>query len=40
MPRRPPPPAAPARTLFGTDGVRGVANLPPMTPEKIGRAHV
>ncbi len=31
----------PARTLFGTDGVRGVANEPPMTPElalALGRA--
>jgi phosphoglucosamine mutase len=30
-----------ARTLFGTDGVRGVANIDPMTPEmalRIGRA--
>ena len=31
----------PTRTLFGTDGVRGVANEPPMTPElalALGRA--
>ena len=30
-----------ARTLFGTDGVRGVANVDPMTPEmalRLGRA--
>jgi phosphoglucosamine mutase len=30
-----------ARKLFGTDGVRGVANVPPMTPEialRLGRA--
>ena len=29
------------RKLFGTDGVRGVANEPPMTPEvalRLGRA--
>jgi len=28
--------------LFGTDGIRGVANLHPMTAEmaQIGRAHV
>jgi phosphoglucosamine mutase len=35
-----PPPAA-ERKLFGTDGVRGVANEPPMTPEvalRLGRA--
>jgi phosphoglucosamine mutase len=34
-------PAAKARKLFGTDGVRGVANLEPMTSEtamKLGRA--
>jgi phosphoglucosamine mutase len=33
--------AAPARELFGTDGIRGVANEHPMTPElalKLGRA--
>ena len=33
--------AAPARRLFGTDGVRGEANVPPMTPEmalRLGRA--
>ncbi len=32
---------APARRLFGTDGVRGEANVPPMTPEmalRLGRA--
>lgn len=31
----------PARALFGTDGIRGVANEPPMTPElalRLGRA--
>ena len=31
----------PTRTLFGTDGIRGVANEPPMTPElalALGRA--
>jgi phosphoglucosamine mutase len=31
----------PARKLFGTDGIRGVANEPPMTPEsalRLGRA--
>ncbi|AKT38770.1 phosphoglucosamine mutase [Chondromyces crocatus] len=31
----------PLRKLFGTDGVRGVANVPPMTPEmalRLGRA--
>ncbi len=36
-------PRAAARHLFGTDGVRGVANLDPMTPEialKIGQAAV
>ena len=36
----PPPPPTP-RTLFGTDGVRGVANEFPMTPEmalRLGRA--
>ena len=30
-----------ARKLFGTDGVRGVANVEPMTPEtalRLGRA--
>ena len=35
------PPAAEARRLFGTDGVRGVANVAPMTPEmalRLGRA--
>jgi len=34
-------PDAPARTLFGTDGVRGVANVHPMTSEmalRLGRA--
>jgi phosphoglucosamine mutase len=34
-------PAAPARRLFGTDGIRGVANEHPMTPElalQLGRA--
>ena len=33
--------AAVKRRLFGTDGVRGVANQPPMTPEmalSLGRA--
>jgi phosphomannomutase len=33
--------AAPARKLFGTDGIRGVANVHPMTPEiamKVGAA--
>src|SRR6266545_2074043 len=33
--------APPARRLFGTDGVRGVANVPPMTAEmalQLGRA--
>jgi phosphoglucosamine mutase len=38
-PRSTPP--APERRLFGTDGIRGVANEPPMTPEvalKLGRA--
>ena len=25
--------AEPARKLFGTDGIRGAANEPPMTPE-------
>src|SRR6185369_2508914 len=33
--------AAPTRVLFGTDGVRGVANVAPMTPElalQLGRA--
>jgi len=41
----PPPPhpdaRRPARSLFGTDGIRGVANEHPMTPElalKLGRA--
>src|SRR6204780_3238550 len=32
---------AATRTLFGTDGIRGVANEPPMTPElalQLGRA--
>jgi phosphoglucosamine mutase len=36
-----PPPAAPVRRLFGTDGVRGVANVHPMTAEvalQLGRA--
>jgi phosphoglucosamine mutase len=35
------PPATEARRLFGTDGVRGVANVAPMTPEmalRLGRA--
>ncbi|HEY6462357.1 MAG TPA: phosphoglucosamine mutase, partial [Polyangiaceae bacterium] len=35
------PPAALKRTLFGTDGIRGVANEHPMTPElalQLGRA--
>ncbi|HSN98523.1 MAG TPA: phosphoglucosamine mutase [Candidatus Nanopelagicales bacterium] len=35
------PAATTARKLFGTDGVRGVANVPPMTPEmalRLGRA--
>ena len=30
-----------AREFFGTDGIRGVANVPPMTPElslRLGRA--
>ncbi len=34
-------PAAPPRHLFGTDGIRGVANVAPMTPETalaLGRA--
>ncbi|MFO0761281.1 MAG: phosphoglucosamine mutase, partial [Byssovorax sp.] len=34
-------PAGSARKLFGTDGVRGEANVPPMTPEmalRLGRA--
>src|SRR5258706_16041856 len=34
-------PAASARRLFGTDGIRGVANEHPMTPElalQLGRA--
>jgi phosphoglucosamine mutase len=34
-------PSRPARSLFGTDGVRGVANVHPMTPElaiALGRA--
>jgi len=34
---------APVRRLFGTDGIRGVANEPPMTPEvalQLGRAIV
>jgi phosphoglucosamine mutase len=33
--------AAPQRKLFGTDGIRGVANIDPMTPEvalRLGRA--
>ncbi len=36
-----PPAAAPKRKLFGTDGIRGLANEPPMTPEiafKVGCA--
>ncbi len=43
-PRRAPPrdrTAAPVRKLFGTDGIRGKANEPPMTPETalaLGRA--
>ncbi|HEY1693374.1 MAG TPA: phosphoglucosamine mutase [Polyangiaceae bacterium] len=40
-PSVPPPAAAPKRTLFGTDGIRGVANEHPMTPElalQLGRA--
>jgi phosphoglucosamine mutase len=41
--RRPPPPPSPdaTRKLFGTDGIRGIANEPPMTPEvalRLGRA--
>ncbi|HEY3593687.1 MAG TPA: phosphoglucosamine mutase, partial [Polyangiaceae bacterium] len=41
--RRPAPPTSPsqARKLFGTDGIRGIANEPPMTPEialRLGRA--
>lgn len=39
-PSLPPPPAA-GRHLFGTDGIRGVANVAPMTPElalRLGRA--
>jgi phosphoglucosamine mutase len=35
------PPRPPARSLFGTDGIRGVANVHPMTPElalALGRA--
>jgi phosphoglucosamine mutase len=35
------PPAAPVRQLFGTDGIRGIANESPMTPElalQLGRA--
>jgi len=38
---RPRPVATPARKLFGTDGIRGVANVHPMTPEvalKVGAA--
>ena len=34
-------PSAPVRKLFGTDGVRGMANVFPMTPEgalRMGRA--
>ncbi len=39
----PPPaaPPAPVRHLFGTDGIRGIANESPMTPElalQLGRA--
>src|SRR6266700_7450228 len=33
--------ATPSRKLFGTDGIRGVANIDPMTPEvalRLGRA--
>ena len=40
-PRAAPRKSAPVRKLFGTDGVRGVANEPPMTPEiamQLGRA--
>ncbi len=33
--REPTPSRVPARKLFGTDGVRGVANEPPMTPETV-----
>ena len=36
-----PPPPPPGRSLFGTDGIRGVANVEPMTPElalRLGRA--
>jgi phosphoglucosamine mutase len=36
-----PPPPAPGRRLFGTDGIRGVANADEMTPElalRLGRA--
>ena len=36
-----PPPPPPGRHLFGTDGIRGVANVEPMTPElalRLGRA--
>ena len=36
-----PPAIAPLRKLFGTDGIRGVANMHPMTPEialKVGSA--
>ena len=35
------PARPPARSLFGTDGIRGVANVHPMTPElalALGRA--
>jgi phosphoglucosamine mutase len=35
------PPPPPARHLFGTDGIRGLANVEPMTPElalRLGRA--
>ncbi len=38
---KPPPAAAPIRRLFGTDGIRGLANSEPMTPElalRLGRA--
>lgn len=37
----PPKTSAPVRSMFGTDGIRGVANEPPMTPEvalQLGRA--
>jgi phosphoglucosamine mutase len=40
-PAAPPAEVVPERKLFGTDGVRGLANEPPMTPEmalRLGRA--